>query len=161
MSKPLVIPESFRLDHKKVQAPYVRLAGVKETPKGDLIEKYDLRFAQPNQEALSTGAIHTLEHLLATYIRSHLDGVVDISPMGCRTGFYLVVLGEPGPERVLEAFRATLEDVVNHSEPVPGVSELECGNYRDHDPQSAKAWAERLLHSNLHVQETIEIAQEA
>lgn len=159
MSKPLVIPESFRLDHKKVQAPYVRLAGVKATPKGDLIEKYDLRFAQPNQEALSTGAIHTLEHLLATYIRSHLEGVVDISPMGCRTGFYLVVLGEPGPERVLEAFRATLEDVVNHAEPVPGVSELECGNYQDHDPQSAKAWAQRVLNTGLHIQETLEIAE--
>ncbi|MBO1437173.1 S-ribosylhomocysteine lyase [Meiothermus sp. CFH 77666] len=156
MSKP-PIPESFRLDHKKVQAPYVRLAGVKETPRGDRIEKYDLRFVQPNQEALSTGTVHTLEHLLATYIRSHLEGVVDISPMGCRTGFYMVVLGEPGPQKVLEAFRETLKDVVNHTEPVPGVSELECGNYRDHDPQGARAWAQRVLESGLHIQETIEI----
>lgn len=158
MSKPLAVPESFRLDHKKVQAPYVRLAGVKATPKGDLIEKYDLRLAQPNQEALSTGAIHTLEHLLATYIRAHLEGVVDISPMGCRTGFYLVVLGEPGPQKVLEAFRATLQEVINHAGPVPGVSELECGNYRDHDPTEARAWAERVLSAGLHIQETIEIA---
>ncbi len=159
MSKPLLIPESFRLDHKKVRAPYVRLAGVKQTPRGDTIEKYDLRFAQPNQEALGTGAIHTLEHLLATYLRSHLEGVVDISPMGCRTGFYLVVLGEPGPQRVLEAFQATLQDVLNHAEPVPGVSELECGNYQDHDPVGAKAWAQRVLDTGLHIQETIEIAK--
>lgn len=159
MSKPLVIPESFRLDHKKVRAPYVRLAGVKETPKGDKIEKYDLRFVQPNQEALSTGTIHTLEHLLATYLRSHLEGVVDISPMGCRTGFYMVTLGEPGPQTVLEAFQATLRDVVNHTEPVPGVSELECGNYQDHDPTGAKAWAQRVLDTGLHIQETIEIAE--
>ena len=151
------IPESFRLDHKKVQAPYVRLAGVKETPRGDKIEKYDLRFAQPNEEAISTGAIHTLEHLLATYIRSHLEGVVDISPMGCRTGFYMVALGEPGPQKVMGAFEATLKDVVEHVEPVPGVSELECGNYRDHDPSSAKQWAKRVLDRGLHVQETIEI----
>ncbi len=156
MSKP-PIPESFRLDHQKVRAPYVRLAGVKETPRGDRIEKYDLRFVQPNQDALSTGTVHTLEHLLATYIRSHLEGVVDISPMGCRTGFYMVVLGEPGPKKVLEAFRETLKDVVNHTEPVPGVSELECGNYRDHDPQGARAWAQRVLESGLHIQETIEI----
>ncbi len=156
MSKP-PIPESFRLDHQKVRAPYVRLAGVKETPRGDRIEKYDLRFVQPNQDALSTGTVHTLEHLLATYIRSHLEGVVDISPMGCRTGFYMVVLGEPGPQKVLEAFRETLKDVVNHTEPVPGVSELECGNYRDHDPQGARAWAQRVLESGLHIQETIEI----
>lgn len=158
MPKPLVIPESFRLDHKKVQAPYVRLAGVRATPKGDLIEKYDLRFAQPNQEALSTGAIHTLEHLLATYMRSHLEGVVDISPMGCRTGFYMVTLGEPGPKNVLDALRDTLQDVVNHTEPVPGVSELECGNYQDHDLTGAKAWAQRVLDTGLHIQETIEIA---
>ncbi len=156
MSKP-PIPESFRLDHQKVRAPYVRLAGVKETPRGDRIEKYDLRFVQPNQDALSTGTVHTLEHLLATYIRSHLEGVVDISPMGCRTGFYMVVLGEPGPQKVLEAFRETLKDVVNHTEPVPGVSELECGNYRDHDPQGARAWAQQVLESGLHIQETIEI----
>lgn len=158
MSKPLAVPESFRLDHTKVQAPYVRLAGVKATPKGDLIEKYDLRMAQPNQEALSTGAIHTLEHLLATYIRAHLEGVVDISPMGCRTGFYLVVLGEPGPQKVLEAFRATLQEVIDHAGPIPGVSELECGNYRDHDPSEARAWAERVLSAGLRIQETIEIA---
>jgi S-ribosylhomocysteine lyase len=159
MSKPLVIPESFRLDHKKVRAPYVRLAGVKKTPRGDQIEKYDLRLAQPNQDALSSGAIHTLEHLLASYIRSHLDGVVDISPMGCRTGFYMVVLGEPGPEKVLEAFQATLGDVVRHSRPVPGVSELECGNYRDHDPSGARAWAQRVLDEGLHIQETLEIIE--
>ncbi|GEM85003.1 S-ribosylhomocysteine lyase [Meiothermus hypogaeus] len=156
MSRP-PIPESFRLDHKKVRAPYVRLAGVKETPRGDRIEKYDLRLVQPNKEALGTGALHTLEHLLATYMRGHLEGVVDISPMGCRTGFYMVVLGEPGPQKVLEAFRETLKDVVNHTEPVPGVSELECGNYRDHDPQGARAWAERVLNEGLHVQETVEI----
>jgi S-ribosylhomocysteine lyase len=158
MSRPLVIPESFRLDHQKVQAPYVRLAGVKETPRGDRIEKYDLRFAQPNQDALSTGALHTLEHLLATYLRTHLDGVVDISPMGCRTGFYMVALGEPGPQKVLDAFRNTLQEVVNHAGPVPGVSDLECGNYRDHDLEGAKAWAQRVLHTGLHIQETIEIA---
>lgn len=159
MSKPQIIPESFRLDHKKVRAPYVRLAGVRETPKGDQIEKYDLRLVQPNQDALNTGTIHTLEHLLATYMRGHLDGVVDISPMGCRTGFYMVVLGEPGPQKVLEAFQATLWDVAQHSQPVPGVSELECGNYRDHDLSGAKAWAQRVLGAGLHIQETLEITE--
>lgn len=151
------IPESFRLDHKKVKAPYVRLAGIKETPKGDKIEKYDLRFAQPNQQVLETGAVHTLEHLLATYMRGHLDGIVDISPMGCRTGFYMVALGEPGPHQVLKAFEATLKEVAAFDEPVPGVSELECGNYRDHDVAGAKAWAKQVLEKGLHVQETIEI----
>lgn len=152
-----IIPESFRLDHNKVQAPYVRLAGVKETPKGDKIEKYDLRFTQPNQQVMQTGAVHTLEHLLATYMRGHLEGIVDISPMGCRTGFYMVALGEPGPQKVLKAFESTLKEVAAHDEPVPGVSELECGNYRDHDVTGAKAWAKQVLDQGLHVQETIEI----
>ncbi|MCS7059108.1 MAG: S-ribosylhomocysteine lyase [Meiothermus sp.] len=152
------LPESFRLDHRKVRAPYVRLAGVRETPRGDRIEKYDLRLAQPNLEALDTGSLHTLEHLLATYLRGHLEGVVDVSPMGCRTGFYLVVLGEPGPARVLEAFRASLEQVALHTDVVPGASELECGNYRDHNLEGAKAWARRVLDQGLRVQETVEIS---
>ncbi|MER3484541.1 MAG: S-ribosylhomocysteine lyase [Blastocatellia bacterium] len=156
-----VIPESFRLDHKRVKAPYVRLAGLKETPKGDKIEKYDLRLVQPNEDAMGTGAVHTLEHLLATYMRGHLDGIVDISPMGCRTGFYMVTLGEPGAEKVMEAFRATLHDVANYQGEIPGVSELECGNYRDHDPEGAKRWAKKVLEQGLHVQETIEIGEPA
>lgn len=154
-----VIPESFRLDHRRVKAPYVRLAGVKETAKGDKIEKYDLRFVQPNQEAMGTGAIHTLEHLLATHMRGHLDGIIDISPMGCRTGFYMVTLGEPGAEKVLSAFRETLHDVAGYQGEVPGVSELECGNYRDHDPEGAKRWAKKVLEQGLHVQETVEIGE--
>ncbi len=153
----LLIPESFRLDHLRVKAPYIRLAGVKTTPKGDVIEKYDLRFVQPNEEAIATGAMHTLEHLLATYIRSHLDGVVDISPMGCRTGFYMVTILEPGEQKVLDAFRKTLEDVVSHGEPVPGVSALECGNYRDHDQAGAHRWARKVLDGDLKIQKTIEI----
>jgi S-ribosylhomocysteine lyase len=84
--------ESFGLDHTKVQAPYVRLAGRKRVASG-VVEKYDLRLAQPNREALPTAALHTLEHLLAGYIRDHLPGVIDLSPMGCRTGFYLVAEG--------------------------------------------------------------------
>lgn len=154
-----IIPESFRLDHQRVRAPYVRLAGVKETPRGDKIEKYDLRLAQPNREPIGTGALHTLEHLLATQMRGHLEGIVDLSPMGCRTGFYLVVLGEPGPEKVLQAFHTTLLEVAEHQGAVPGVSELECGNYRDHDLEGARRWAKAVLEQGLHLQETIEIGE--
>ena len=87
--------ESFDLDHTKVQAPYVRLAGVKTTPRGDSISKYDLRLLQPNQAEIDPAALHTLEHLLAGYLRDHLSDVVDVSPMGCRTGMYMAVIGEP------------------------------------------------------------------
>lgn len=146
--------ESFKLDHTKVRAPYVRLAGQVRTPRGDVVEKYDLRLAQPNQEALPTAALHTLEHLLAGLIRDELPGVIDLSPMGCRTGFYLTVLGPLSPERILEAFRKALEGVLLAQE-IPGASERECGNHLDHDLEGAKAWAQRVLEAGLKVQESI------
>ena len=147
--------ESFDLDHTKVKAPYVRLAGVKTTPKGDQISKYDLRFLQPNQSAIDPAAIHTLEHLLAGYMRDHLEGVVDVSPMGCRTGMYMAVIGEPDEQGVMKAFEAALADTAGHDRPIPGVSELECGNYRDHDLAAARQHARDVLDQGLKVQETI------
>ena len=117
--------ESFDLDHTKVKAPYVRLAGLKRTPHGDAISKYDLRLLQPNAGAIDPAAIHTLEHLLAGYLRDHLQDVVDVSPMGCRTGMYMAVIGEPNEAGVLEAFKSALSDVAAHDQPIPGVSELE------------------------------------
>ena len=147
--------ESFDLDHTKVQAPYVRLAGVKTTPRGDQISKYDLRLLQPNRGAIEPAALHTLEHLLAGYLRDHLQNVVDVSPMGCRTGLYMAVIGEPDEEGVLQAFEAALRDTAAHDRPIPGVSELECGNYRDHDLQAARQYARDALAQGLKVQETI------
>jgi S-ribosylhomocysteine lyase len=147
--------ESFDLDHTKVHAPYVRLAGVKTTPHGDSISKYDLRLLQPNQGAIEPPAIHTLEHLLAGYLRDHLKDVVDVSPMGCRTGMYMAVIGEPDEEGVLRAFEAALKDTAAHDHPIPGVSELECGNFRDHDLVAARRYAQDALELGLRVQPTI------
>ena len=147
--------ESFDLDHTQVHAPYVRLAGLKRTPHGDAISKYDLRLLQPNAGAIDPAAIHTLEHLLAGYLRDHLDSVVDVSPMGCRTGMYMAVIGEPDEGGVLEAFSAALRDVAAHDRPIPGVSELECGNYRDHDLEAARKHAQDALNAGLKVQETV------
>ena len=76
--------------------PYVRKAASLTGPKGDIITKFDLRFLQPNTDSLPTGAMHTLEHLLSVYLREELDNVVDLSPMGCRTGFYLIMLADLG-----------------------------------------------------------------
>lgn len=146
--------ESFALDHTKVNPPYVRLAGRRKVGSG-LVEKYDLRLAKPNWEAIPTGALHTLEHLLAGYLRDHLEGVIDLSPMGCRTGFYLVAEGPLEEERVLVALERALRDVLLHEGPIPGASLRECGNYRDHDLQGAKAWAEKVLRQGLKVQATI------
>jgi S-ribosylhomocysteine lyase len=148
--------ESFNLDHTRVHAPYVRRAGRHVTPHGDLISKWDLRFAQPNEDALPSGAMHTLEHLLAGNMRDHLGGVIDLSPMGCRTGFYLVHDGELEPEHVKQALEASLTTIAE-ADRIPGVSALECGNYRDHDLDGARDWARRVLSGGLKVQETIRI----
>jgi S-ribosylhomocysteine lyase len=149
--------ESFNLDHTKVRAPYVRVAGKHLTPNGDTITKFDLRLAQPNQEFLGTGTMHTLEHLLAGNLRDHLTGIIDISPMGCRTGFYMVMDGEQNPETVKVALEKTLAFVRDFDQVIPGVSELECGNYRDHNLQNAKDWAKKVLTQGLIVQETVRI----
>ncbi len=152
--------ESFDLDHTKVHAPYVRLAGLKRTPHGDAISKYDLRLLQPNAAAIDPAAIHTLEHLLAGYLRDHLEHVVDVSPMGCRTGMYMAVIGEPNEESVLQAFESALGDVAAHDQPIPGVSELECGNYRDHDLAAARQHARDALAQGIKVQQTILIERQ-
>jgi S-ribosylhomocysteine lyase len=148
--------ESFNLDHTRVHAPYVRRAGRHVTAHGDVISKWDLRFAQPNQDALPTGAVHTLEHLLAGGLRDELPNVLDLSPMGCRTGFYLVHDGELEEPFVANALKKTLERVVATTH-IPGVSELECGNYRDHDLSGARDWARRVLEAGVRVQETVRI----
>lgn len=115
-------------------------------PAGDKISKFDLRFLKPNLECLPTAAIHTLEHLLATYLRTTLEDVIDLSPMGCRTGFYLSIWGEIGEEDIKKAVVQSLEKVLDTDEgAVPGVAEEACGNYRDHSLSSAKEYAQKIL----------------
>lgn len=130
--------ESFGLDHTKVSAPYVRLASRKAGKNGDVVSKYDIRFCQPNKECMGTGEIHTLEHLVAEYIRGEFDGVIDFSPMGCRTGFYFTLFGEHTEEEIYLHFKSILEKIVTWDKPVPAITEVECGNYRDHNLPRAK-----------------------
>ena len=94
--------ESFNLDHTKVAAPFVRLAGTKVGNNGDEILKYDIRFKQPNKEHMEMPGLHSLEHLMAENIRNHTDQVVDLSPMGCQTGFYLSVINHDNFDEILE-----------------------------------------------------------
>jgi len=150
--------ESFDLDHTRVRAPYVRIAGRSRTALGDDITKFDLRLVQPNQQEIPTAALHTIEHLLAGFLRDALgDSVIDASPMGCRTGFYLVAHGSPDPADVVTALRGALERVAGHEGRIPGCSELECGNWRDHSLPGARGWAEAVLKHEIIVQETIPI----
>lgn len=91
--------DSFTVDHTRMNAPAVRVAKHMTTPKGDAITVFDLRFCAPNKDILSERGIHTLEHLFAGFMRDHLNGddveIIDISPMGCRTGFYMSLIGVP------------------------------------------------------------------
>lgn len=139
--------ESFQLDHTAVLAPYVRLIAVERGPRGDAISNFDLRFVQPNQGEIPTAGLHTIEHLLASLLRDRMDGVIDCSPFGCRTGFHLIVWGERTPEEitpvVADSLRAIAEDVT--WDDVPGVSAVECGNYRDHSLHSAREWAAHIV----------------
>lgn len=137
--------ESFELDHTKIKAPYVRRAGLLKGKKGDAVEKYDLRFVQPNKKEIPPAALHTLEHLLAVYLRnfSKLD-IIDISPMGCLTGFYMTLWSKGKTTEAAEREIAALlnnfaanADKLKKSD-VKGVSKIECGNYKLHSLPKAK-----------------------
>lgn len=136
--------ESFNLDHTKVKAPYVRLASVIQGEKGDVIHKYDIRVKQPNKEHMEMPALHSLEHLMAENIRNHLGHVVDLSPMGCQTGFYLSVLNHEDYESILEAIEKTLKDVLAADE-VPACNEVQCGWAASHSLEGAKELASEML----------------
>ena len=136
--------ESFNLDHTKVAAPFIRLAGIKEGIKGDVIHKYDIRFKQPNKAHMEMPALHSLEHLMAENIRNHTDKVVDLSPMGCQTGFYLSLINHDDYEDVLVIVEKTLQDVLAAKE-VPACNEVQCGWAASHSLEGAQSLAQEML----------------
>ncbi|MFD1484585.1 S-ribosylhomocysteine lyase [Lacticaseibacillus baoqingensis] len=143
--------ESFELDHTKVLAPYVRLITVEEGAKGDKISNFDLRLVQPNQDAIPTAGLHTIEHLLASLLRDRMDGVIDCSPFGCRTGFHLITWGEHSTTEVAKALKGSLEAIANDItwDDVPGTTIESCGNYKDHSLFSAKEWCKLILSQGI------------
>lgn len=135
--------ESFNLDHRAVAAPYIRVAGRTPLHGGGEIIKYDLRFAQPNQEHLEMPVIHSIEHLSAELMRRHTDRLVGFAPMGCQTGFYAITDGLE-PEEFRPILVATLEDILAATE-VPGANEVQCGWGANHDLAGAQAAVRRFL----------------
>ncbi|MDR5906038.1 S-ribosylhomocysteine lyase [Franzmannia qiaohouensis] len=144
MSEQQMNVESFNLDHTKVKAPYVRLAGIKVGDNGDQIHKYDMRICQPNQAHMEMPALHSLEHLMAELSRNHSDKVVDISPMGCQTGFYVALINHDDYDDVLELLRKTLEDILVATE-VPACNEMQCGWAASHSLEGAQQIAREFL----------------
>ena len=136
--------ESFNLDHTKVKAPYVRLACVTDGDFGDKIYNYDLRVCQPNQEHMEMPSLHSLEHLMAELSRNHSDKIVDISPMGCQTGFYIALLNMGDYDEVLQLIENTLKDVLSATE-VPACNVVQCGWAASHSLEGAQQIARGLL----------------
>ena len=137
MNQPRMNVESFNLDHRTVVAPYVRLADTKALPKGDVIVKYDVRFTQPNAAHLEMPAVHSIEHLFAEHSRNHSARVIDFSPMGCQTGFYLILQGEPSFDEVVELIEATMTDILGATEG-PAANEVQCGWGANHSLTAAQ-----------------------
>ena len=138
--------ESFELDHTKVLAPYVRKIDAQVGKNGDSISNFDVRFVQPNQNAIPTAGIHTIEHSLASLIRDRIVGMIDFSLFGRRTGFHLIIWGDHSSKEIALVIKNALEELVSDSfqwKNVPGVSEKQCGNYRDHSLFTAKEWAKK------------------
>ena len=137
---------SFRVDHTRLlPGLYVsRRDGGEESP----VTTFDLRFTRPNLEpVMDTPAVHTLEHLGATYLRSgpEKDRIIYFGPMGCRTGFYLVMFGRLEAEDALPLVRDMLGFILAFEGPIPGASPEECGNYQDQNLDMAKYYARRYL----------------
>ena len=136
--------ESFNLDHRTVKAPFVRLADRKVLPGGCVVVKYDLRFMQPNADHLPMPTVHSLEHMFAEFARNHDDGVLDFSPMGCQTGFYLMLSGDRDYDAVLALIEATLRDIADATE-VPAANDVQCGWGANHSLSGAQTAARDFL----------------
>ncbi len=132
---------SFEIDHRKLPCGmYV------SREDGDIIT-YDIRTRRPNvEDVMQNGAIHTIEHLVATYVRNseYKDKIIYFGPMGCRTGFYFLTRGlehKNAIDLIKEAFNFT----ASFDGEIPGVSEIECGNYKEHDLENAKKEAQKMI----------------
>jgi len=125
---------SFTVDHRKI-TPGVYISRIDGG-----VTTYDLRTRKPNTDRLmSNSAMHSVEHLFATFIRNSEMGkqVIYFGPMGCQTGFYLLVSNADN-KAVIEVIKQTLIDIINYGGEMPGNSEIECGNYRNLSVELAK-----------------------
>ncbi|WP_299786890.1 S-ribosylhomocysteine lyase [uncultured Shewanella sp.] len=155
--------DSFTVDHTRMQAPAVRIAKTMTTPKGDVITVFDLRFCVPNKDILSERGIHTLEHLYAGFMRDHLNSdsveIIDISPMGCRTGFYMSLIGTPVEADVAEAWLASMHDVLKVAEQaqIPELNEYQCGTFDMHSLEQAQSIARSIIASGISINKNDEL----
>lgn len=160
---PLV--DSFLVDHTIMPAPSVRMAKLMKTPKGDTIQVWDLRFKKPNHGRLSDKGIHTFEHYFAGFMREHLNNhgvveVIDISPMGCKTGFYMSLIGDAQGDNVAKCFELAIKDIasLDDNAKIPAANEYQCGSCDLHSLSDAKAIAKEILDKGIVVVKNEDIA---
>ena len=136
---------SFTIDHIKLQ-PGLYVSRVDKVGV-ETVTTFDLRLTNPNEEpVMNTAEIHTMEHLAATYLRNEpawKDKVLYFGPMGCRTGFYLLLAGELTSKDALPLVKATFEFIRDFRGEVPGASARDCGNYLDMNLPMANYWGAR------------------
>lgn len=134
--------ESFKVNHLTLESGiYVSRIDKSE---GVTVTTFDLRVTRPNREpVIDMPALHTLEHLGATYFRNSdiADKVVYFGPMGCRTGFYLLLFGEWTSEDIYERVLAFCDFVIGFEGDIPGASPVECGNYSEQNLEMARYYA--------------------
>ena len=136
---------SFTIDHIKLQ-PGLYVSR-KDQVGGETVTTFDLRLTSPNEEpVMNTAEMHTIEHLAATYLRnepSWKDKVLYFGPMGCRTGFYLLLAGSYTSRDVLPLVQACFRFIGSYRDEIPGASAKDCGNYLDMNLPMANYWGEK------------------
>ena len=143
---------SFTINHLKLlPGIYVsRIDHVNDSP----ITTYDIRMKTPNDEpAMHTDEMHAIEHLAATFLRNHSifgDDIIYFGPMGCRTGFYLLMKGELSSAEVAPLVTETFEFIKHFKDAVPGASAKDCGNYSDMNLPMARYESNKFLDQILY-----------
>ncbi|MDE7310636.1 MAG: S-ribosylhomocysteine lyase [Eubacterium sp.] len=143
---------SFTIDHIKLQ-PGVYVSR-KDHVGDSVITTFDLRMTSPNEEpVMNTAEVHTIEHLAATYLRNdpqYKDQTVYFGPMGCRTGFYLLLAGDYESRDIVSLVTAMFEFIRDYKDEVPGASPKDCGNYLDMNLGMANYLAKKYLEEVLY-----------
>jgi S-ribosylhomocysteine lyase len=147
---------SFTVDHIKLQSGvYVSR---KDHAGTEVITTFDLRMTSPNEEpVMNTAEVHTIEHLGATYLRNHKvygDKVIYFGPMGCRTGFYLLLIGDYTSRDIIGLIQDMFAFIKDYRGEVPGAAPEDCGNYLDMNLDMANYLAKKYLENVLdHISE--------
>ena len=138
---------SFTINHIKLQ-PGVYVSRKDKVGEG-VVTTFDLRMTSPNEEpVMNTAEVHAIEHLGATFLRNHpeyKDKIVYFGPMGCRTGFYLLLAGDYESRQILPLVTEMYEFIAAFEGEIPGASPMDCGNYLDMNLPMANYWARRYL----------------